>query len=122
MSNIMTSDSVTINGKKIKLKAFADLPRSVRRQIRNSLFKAAPNDGTDKMDLYTAGFDAGLTVLKALGVNIDPNDESLPLDEAEALDQVVFQVGLRVMGEMNEDGGGRKNAKEKPKAEEPKDE
>ena len=88
--------------KTFELIAYADMPRQVRRQLRNALFKAAPSpDSTsDKADMYLSSYEAGLIALRAAGATIDPNDEELPVEDADVLDQAIMIVGLRTLGEM----------------------
>src|SRR5690606_14350861 len=65
--------------KTFELIPFADLPRRSRRELRNALFKAAPDESsaTGKADIYLSAYDAGVIALRAAGAVIDPNDESL---------------------------------------------
>lgn len=96
---------------------YGDLPRKARRELRNALFKAAPDaaSATDKADVYLSAYDAGLIALRAAGAVIDPNDDSLSAKNADALDQTIMMVGLRTLGEMSaanspEQAGDSKNA------------
>lgn len=123
---LLGSGTVTIkqreNGKLVDrefdLIPYADLPRKARRELRNALFKAAPDAGsaTDKADVYLSAYDAGLIALRAAGAVIDPNDDSLSAANADALDQLIMLVGLRTLGEMsaanNDESGDSKNAEE----------
>lgn len=95
-----------------ELTPYDDLPRQTRRQIRNAVFKAAPDldSATGKADIYLAAYDVGLIALRAAGAVIDPNDDSLSPDVADELDQTISVVGLRVIGDMNKAGGDGKNA------------
>lgn len=97
---------------------YDDLPRQTRRQIRNAVFKAAPDldSATGKADIYLAAYDVGLIALRAAGAVIDPNDDSLSAGVADDLDQTISVVGLRVIGEMNKAGGDSKNAPDAPEA------
>lgn len=106
----LTGGTVTVAGQTVALLAYADMPRKARRELRNALFKAAPDaaSATDKMDVFLAAYDAGVIALRAAGATIDPNDESLTTAEGDALDQTIMLVGLRVLGEMNP-GGDSKN-------------
>src|SRR5690606_32158460 len=65
--------------REFELIPYDDLPRRVRREIRNALFKAAPDldSVTGKADIYLAAYDVGLIALRAAGAVIDPNDDSL---------------------------------------------
>src|SRR5690554_5569151 len=71
------------NGKLVdrefELIPYEDLPRKARRELRNALFKAAPDaaSATDKADVYLSAYDAGLIALRAAGAVIDPNDDTL---------------------------------------------
>lgn len=108
--------------KTVTLVPYADLPRRSRRELRNALFKAAPDESSasGKMDLYLASYDAGVIALRAAGATIDPNDESLPAADADALDQTIMLVGLRVLGEMNAGSeGDPKNAETQGESEAP---
>lgn len=123
---LLGSGTVTIkqreNGKLVDrefdLIPYADLPRKARRELRNALFKAAPDaaSATDKADVYLSAYDAGLIALRAAGAVIDPNDDSLSAANADALDQLIMLVGLRTLGEMsaanNDESGDSKNAEE----------
>lgn len=124
------SPTVTIkqreNGKLVdrefELIPYEDLPRKARRELRNALFKAAPDaaSATDKADVYLSAYDAGLIALRAAGAVIDPNDDTLSAANADALDQTIMLVGLRTLGEMNtanSNEGDSKNASETPEAE-----
>jgi hypothetical protein len=95
-----------------ELTPYDDLPRRVRREIRNALFKAAPDAdaATGKADVYTSAYEAGVIVLRAAGAIIDPNDDTLPADVADETDQRIMLAGLRVFGDMNKAGGDGKNA------------
>lgn len=123
---LLGSGTVTIkqreNGKLVDrefdLIPYADLPRKARRELRNALFKAAPDaaSATDKADVYLSAYDAGLIALRAAGATIDPNDDTLSAANADALDQLIMLVGLRTLGEMsaanNDESGDSKNAEE----------
>lgn len=104
--------------REFELIPYEDLPRKARRELRNALFKAAPDAGsaTDKADVYLSAYDAGLIALRAAGAVIDPNDDSLSAANADALDQTIMLVGLRTLGEMsaanNDESGDSKNAEE----------
>src|SRR5690606_7495873 len=100
------------------LTPYDGLPRQTRRQIRNAVFKAAPDldSATGKADIYLAAYDVGLIALRAAGAVIDPNDDSLSAGVADDLDQTISVVGLRVIGEMNKAGGDSKNAPDAPEA------
>ena len=110
------------NGKLVdrefELIPYEDLPRKARRELRNALFKAAPDaaSATDKADLYLSAYDAGLIALRAAGAVIDPNDDTLSAQDADALDQTIMLVGLRTLGEMNtannDESGDSKNVGE----------
>lgn len=120
---LLGSGTITIkqkeNGKLVDrefdLIPYADLPRKARRELRNALFKAAPDaaSATDKADVYLSAYDAGLIALRAAGAVIDPNDDTLSPANADALDQTIMLVGLRTLGEMsaanNEESGDPKN-------------
>lgn len=95
------------------LTPYEDLPRRVRLKVRNALAKAMPDASsvTGKPDIFDAGYEAGLVVLRAAGAIIDPDDESLPFEEAEALDAAIAAIGIKALGEMNA-GGNPKNAGE----------
>src|SRR5690606_25075578 len=97
---------------------YEDLPRQTRRQIRNAVFKAAPDldSATGKADMYLAAYDVGLIALRAAGAVIDPDDASLSAGVADDLDQPSSVVGLRVIGEMNKAGGDSKSAPDAPEA------
>lgn len=126
---LLGSSLVTIpqlEGKEVVYKTFelvpySDLPRKTRRELRNSLFKAAPqvDSASDKADIYLSAYDAGLVALRAAGAQINPNDESMDADLADELDQTIMVVGIRVLGEMN--SGGSDNPKDEP-GDEPGDE
>lgn len=98
--------------KTFELIPYADLPRRARRELRNALFKAAPDaaSASGKADVYLSAYDAGLIALRAAGAVIDPNDDSLSAANADELDQLIMMVGLRTLGEMNTSGGDPKNA------------
>lgn len=102
-----------------ELTPYDDLPRQTRRQIRNAVFKAAPDpdSATGKADIYLAAYDVGLIALRAAGAVIDPNDDSLSAGVADDLDQTISVVGLRVIGDMNKVGGDGKNAPDAAEAE-----
>lgn len=94
---------------------YEDLPRKARRELRNALFKAAPDaaSASEKADVYLSAYDAGLIALRAAGAVIDPNDDTLTARNADALDQLIMMVGLRTLGEMsaaNSNEGDSKNA------------
>lgn len=118
---LISGDTVTVAGQTVKLIPYADLPRKVRRDLRNALYKAAPDQGSvsDKSDVYLAAFDAGIITLKACGVNIDPNDETLDAAEADALDQTIMIVGIRTLGSMPSSDGESKNAESNPSEDQP---
>lgn len=106
-----------VNGKLVdrefELIPYADLPRRARRELRNALFKAAPDasSASQKADVYLSAYDAGLIALRAAGAVIDPNDDSLSAANADEVDQLIMMVGLRTLGEMNSStGGDPKNA------------
>jgi len=107
-----------VNGKLVdrefELIPYADLPRKARRELRNALFKAVPDDGSasEKADMYLSAYDAGLVALRAAGAEIDPNDDNLSAANADALDQLIMLVGLRTLGEMSTVGGDAGNAPE----------
>jgi|SRR5690625_507216 len=102
----------TVAGENIDLKPYEELTRQVRRALRNALMKAAPesDSATGKADLFLAAYDAGVILLNACGASIDPNDDSLPVDDADELDQTIMLAGMQVLGEMT--GGSPKKAGE----------
>lgn len=114
-----------INGKLVdkefELVPYADLPRKTRRELRNALFKAAPEHdaASDKADLFTASYEAGVIALRAAGAFVDPNDESLSAKTADELDKLIMAVGIRVLGEANRGGGDPKAEDETPAADTP---
>src|SRR5690606_29757549 len=85
-SEALTGSTVTLKqrnaqgklvDKTFELIPYDDLPRKARRELRNALFKAAPDgaSATDKADIYLAAYDAGLIALRAAGAEIDPDDD-----------------------------------------------
>lgn len=109
---LVGGNTVAINGKTIDLIPFADLPRRARRELRNALFKAAPDNSStnNKMDLYLAAYEVGLIALHASGAHIDPNDDTLDPETADELDQIITLVGFRMLGDMNAGASDPKNA------------
>lgn len=119
--DVIEGDTVTLmstvmkNGKEVRepvtfqVPKLEDLPRTIRRRIRQAQVKYAAPSQNDRsggrFDLFTLAFEVGEMVAQYYGVSIDLDDESLPVEEADAQDAVITSLGIRVLSTQKMDGG-----------------
>lgn len=116
----ITGDAITIAGVTFTIPTQDDLPRAVRRAIRQTQVKYALPGAADRSrgrpDLYGMAFEIGEIVLQHYGVPVNLDDDSLSVEEADAQDALITILGLRVIkpadteddaegGESGEGGG-----------------
>lgn len=126
VTDAITGDSVTListatrNGKTIRepvtfeIPAVADLPRTIRRKIRQVQVKYASPAKDDRsggrFDMFGLAFEIGEMIARHHGVTLNLDDDSVPAAEADATDAVITALGMRVLSsQMNDEDGDAKN-------------
>lgn len=113
-------NEVIVGGERFEIPTQDDLPRSVRRAIRQIQVKYQFPSGTDRSrgrpDVYGMAFEIGELVLQHLGSRVDFDADDLSPEEAREQDAVITIVGMRVMADRgaNEDGGEGEDPKAEP--------
>lgn len=97
----LTGDTMTLAGVTFPIPTLDDLPRSLRRAVRQAQIKyAMPASGDrsgGRFDMYGLSFEVGEMAAKFLGVNLDLDDDTVPQDEADEQDALVTMLGLRIL-------------------------
>lgn len=110
----ITGDDITIAGVTFTIPTQDDLPRSVRRTIRQTQVKYALPGGNDRSrgrpDLYGMAFEIGEIVLQHYGVPVNLDDDSLSVEEADAQDALITILGLRVLQPATDESDGEADA------------
>lgn len=103
----ITGDDITIAGVTFTIPTQDDLPRAVRRAIRQTQVKYALPGGGDRSrgrpDLYGMAFEIGEIVLQHYGVPVNLDDDSLSVEDADSQDALITILGLRVIKPTNTD-------------------
>lgn len=108
--SVITGDEATVGGKTFIIPQLDDLPRSVRRAIRQVQVKyAMPSEGDvsgGRYDVYGVSYEVGLIVARHHGAQIDPDDDSISAHAADQQDAVLTALGLRVISSSAQAGEG----------------
>lgn len=107
VKDAVQGDKVTIGGETFDIPMQDDLPRSVRRSIRQIQVKYQFPSGSDRSrgrpDVYGMAFEIGELVLQHLGSRVDLDADDLSPEEAREQDAVITIVGMRVMADRDGD-------------------
>lgn len=119
MRDVITGDSITVGGVTFPIPALDDLPRSVRRRVRQAQVKYMTPSQTDRsgnrFDVYGLGLEVGEMIAAHHGADIDLDDDTLSIKAADEQDAVVSTLGLRVLASQvktdeDDEGAEGKNA------------